>query len=84
MPIFANRHCLFVVSDRGEVSSYLTNLGFRIQIMKLIISDGGEGDIGIFYTSRYRAVRTLEIHFCHKMTKQIENNNKKKCNKMQK
>ena len=45
------KHCLFVVSDRGEVSSYLTNLGFRIQIMKLIISDGGEGDIGIFYTS---------------------------------
>ena len=55
MPIFANRHCLFVVSDRGEVSSYLKNLGFRIQIMKLIISDGGEGDIGIFYTSPLRS-----------------------------
>ena len=43
MPIFANRHHLFVVSDRGEVPSYLTNLEFKIQIMKLIISDGGRG-----------------------------------------
>ena len=43
MPIFANRHHLFGVSDRCGVSSDLTNLEFKIQIMKLIISDGGRG-----------------------------------------
>ena len=62
MPIFANRHCLFVVSDRGEVSSYLTNLGFRIQIMKLIISDRGS-EILVYFTPCRREKRQTSFQF---------------------
>ena len=73
MLIFANRHHLSVVSDRGEVSSYLTNLGFKIQIMKLIISDGGRGRYWyILHLPATEPSELLKFIFCHKMTQKNE------------